>query len=76
MRKTIERQESHGLPGMLVTESYQEELHDHSSAVIILSKFVGVYLDAQPYSDDIIHKLLAPDRLSTDPNILKKYSTK
>jgi hypothetical protein len=59
MKKTIERQVSNGLPDMMVTRRCLGELRDPSSAVNILSKLGGAYLDAQSFSDDIIHKLLA-----------------
>ncbi|KAM0340151.1 hypothetical protein ACHAPU_010643 [Fusarium lateritium] len=59
MRKTIERQVSHGVCDMNVSRRCLEELRDPSSAINILSKLSAAYLDAKDFSDDIIHKLLA-----------------
>ncbi|KAL4723594.1 hypothetical protein ACLX1H_009232 [Fusarium chlamydosporum] len=59
MRKTLERQVSFGRPGTIVTRNCQEELRNTSSAVNILSKAATAHLDAQPFPDDTIHKLLS-----------------
>ncbi|KAF5544520.1 hypothetical protein FPHYL_11010 [Fusarium phyllophilum] len=54
MKKTIERQTSADTPIAVAEES-----RDPSSAINILSKLGAAYLDAQPFPDDIIHKLFA-----------------
>ncbi|KAF5646136.1 hypothetical protein F52700_1826 [Fusarium sp. NRRL 52700] len=54
MKKTIERQMSTHTPEVVAQES-----RDRFSIINILSKLGAVYLDSQPFPDDIIHKLFA-----------------
>ncbi|KLO95270.1 Uncharacterized protein LW94_14672 [Fusarium fujikuroi] len=54
MKRTIERQVSADTPIAVAEES-----RDPSSPINILSKLGAAHLDAQPFPDDIIHKLFA-----------------
>ncbi|KAF5606616.1 uncharacterized protein FSUBG_5802 [Fusarium subglutinans] len=54
MKQTIERQVSADTPGAVAKAS-----RDPSSAINILSKLGAAHLDAEPFPDDIIHKLIA-----------------
>jgi hypothetical protein len=60
MKRSIERQMSAGTPEIMTGRPVvASRLRDPSSAINILSKLGAAYLDAQPFPDDIIHKLFA-----------------